>query len=124
MRQFVDPNISDIHRNLIRSVEFLILLGDWNWRISAAVDVVASFGIVILSLVLLDSFGPSQRMEDFRSFVFLKRLRWQVSQLPDRRQGSLPSLGIIGNSINEQNTESYHSLKVYLVVHRPFPQLQ
>ena len=55
MWQLTDPNISDIHLKLILSEQWEVFLLNRNGRIRTAVDVVASLGVIILSLVLLDT---------------------------------------------------------------------
>ena len=60
MWQLTDPNISNIHLELILSEQWEVILLNWDGGIRTAVDVVASLGVIVLSFVLLDSFGPAQ----------------------------------------------------------------
>lgn len=55
MWQLTNPNISDIHLKLILSEQWEVFFLNWNGGIRTTVNVVASLGVIILSLVLLDT---------------------------------------------------------------------
>lgn len=114
LRELFDPYVSDIHLEFVSSVRFLLFLADWNRRICRTVDVVASFSIIIVSFILLDSLWPPQWMEDLWSLVFLESFRWKVSELPDGGKSSFSGFGIVGDAVNNQQTQSFIMKNSYL----------